>query len=236
MQQGLSRRSSVLVWRSADDINRERRFPSPEPGQSVIKFRQSVAALSLLALVALTLDCAGSRRRTKDQDDVAGADSALTHFLSLSIATRSGHLRILDSVWVTDSVPGSWERGYWLADWRILSTILHADSGQGTVAITTSVFEGEDEAATSRDMGLVGTIGVREDTAVWRLVRAPGSSNGWKVLGDGEWLRRSRDSMYGVVHLDVVPIQLWRPAGATSETARRAVDSLRQARGLRVVR
>lgn len=212
--------------------------------------QKSLAHGAVVLFTTLVLACRGgdaARAGTGEAgipgDKPAAAErtpaQALESFLALSIVTRRPTLRSMDSVFavswgesdssdVNETLVDNWEDTRWLADYRILrvapDTVIEGNF-IGTVAITTV-------AAVVGEVTPVGrataTFGIQEDTVRWRLAKGPLSQGQWKVIG------ATQTDLLG---LGMGPaIVEWKPRGASLEKAFAAVDSIRTARGLPIVR
>jgi hypothetical protein len=108
----------------------------------------------------------------------------------------------------------------WLADYRVLSVATSGDSGVATAAITTAVRQIEGP----RD-STIATVSIADDTAHWRMIRSSETRDRWMVCGDA------------VEGFGVFP-STWsvRWEAGSAEAARAAIDSIRRARGLPLVR
>lgn len=171
--------------------------------------------------------------RERPADAPASADSQFARFLSLSIATRFPYAGIFDLIGtVKDHSPAveggdvsglcldpeDYDERRWLADFRVLSVAVDGDSGEASAAITTVARQQIGEY-------WISTFAIEEDTAHWKMIRAPETGGQWKVCGgaaEGFELYASE-----------------RPAqwlNGSDTTARAAIDSIRRARGLPLVR
>jgi hypothetical protein len=107
----------------------------------------------------------------------------------------------------------------WLAAYRIVSVRTKGDTGWATAIITST--------ARQKDDGRRWTAryGIQEDTAHWVLLRSPDTRGSWMVWGDAA-------EGFGVFHIgrDVH----WVTGGRRQALA--AVDSIRKARGLPLLR
>lgn len=146
-------------------------------------------------------------------------DSQLAHFLSLAIATRVPRVGRLDSVYTREEE--EYNRVRWLADFKVIGVALRGDSALATAVITTVADQ------VDRGRGWVATPRIETDTAHWQMARSRDGERRWLVCGD---------AVEGFGVLMVGREVRWRPATASARTARAAVDSIRRARGLTIVR
>jgi hypothetical protein len=149
-------------------------------------------------------------------------DSALARFLTFVIPTgRHSYPAALDSVYENGACRylESNSETRWLADYRILATVV---GGKDTAVVTAFLTS----AATVRDddKSIRGILEIRQDTANFLMVRHSGR---WKACGDA----------FGGFGLILYGrINSWTPAGGSAAKAMAAIDSIRRARGLRLIR
>ena len=155
-------------------------------------------------------------------DTLSPAYQQLDRFLSLAVATRVPHVGRVDSVYTSGTELGideQYRAMRWIAASRILWVSTKGDSARAAAVIT--------EVARQMDEGngYRAEYGIREDTAHWRLVRGVDSSGRWLVNGDAQ-------EGFGVLPIgrDI------RWISGSRERALAAVDSIRTARGLPLVR
>jgi hypothetical protein len=180
---------------------------------------------SAVVLITITASCAQSQStrplgsvQSAVSDTTASPYRQFATFLSLAIATRQPHLGMIDSVY-TCGDEESRDDMRWIAAYRILSVSVAGDSGRAAALITT--------VATQKNEGngWRAKLGIREDTAHWELKRGAETGGRWMVCGDTY-------EHFGVFHLgrDVK----W--ARGSGVEAMAAVDSIRRARGLELLR
>lgn len=155
-------------------------------------------------------------------DTLSPAYQQFSRFLSLAVATRVPHEGRTDSVYASGAEPGIDEHDTdmrWVAASRILSVSTAGDSARATAVITEVA-----QQITDHDI-YRASFGIRDDTAHWRLVRDADSNGRWLVKGDAE-------EGFGVFHVgrDI------RWVVGSRAMALAAVDSIRRARGLPLVR
>lgn len=177
---------------------------------------------------------------------VAADDSAaiaqVTSLLSLEVATRVPHLGMLDSVYITDTGDSNaasseiYDHVRWLADGRVLGVDSASDSTRMVKAVITTVAdvvegdtEDRDGVATST---FRATLKTQEDTVYFLVVRGSYSRNKWMVLGSPRLGPEGNGFGFNTGLKNV----RWAPVGASPERARSIVDSIRQARGLPLVK
>ena len=143
-------------------------------------------------------------------------------FLSLSVATRKPHVGMVDSVYTPGTQLGvdeQYKDMRWLAAHRILSVVTAGDTARAAAILTTT--------ARQIDMGdyYCARYGIRDDTAHWVLVRSRDTRGRWMVNGDAaegfSVLPLGRDIRWGM---------------GSRRKALAAVDSIRRARGLPLIR
>jgi hypothetical protein len=151
-------------------------------------------------------------------DTATLARAQFEKFLSLAIATRQPHVGMIDSVY-TCGDEESRDDMRWIAAFRILSVSVAGDSGRAAAALTVVAIQKDGLS------GWTARFGIREDTAHWELKRSAETGGRWMICGDTY-------EHFGVFHLgrDVKWLR-----GSTSE-AIAAVDSIRRARGLPIIR
>lgn len=178
-------------------------------------------SLPIAALSTVVVCSASPKADTPVAKTNTAADSQLGRFLNVAIASRRQQKGMWDSVYTCVGPDREdWQRVRWIADYRIKSTTPERDSIKGEVALT-YVAEQSDEGFA----GWMGRVGVREVVGHFTLVR-DSTDGAWKVCGE-------TDQKYGVRMMSrVTP---WAPGGS-AERARALVDSVRQARGLAIVR
>ena len=200
------------------------------------------AGMIVLFTVACGPDAQSDRSGSAGRDSTsvhgwenAPADSQFARFLSASIATRENTRGLFDSVYTNEGrkpTPGEIEdvsgpcpqefmEERWLADYRLLSVTTRGDSGRAAAEITTVAREVEDGAE------WLATILVSQDTAHWRLIRSDVTQGLWMVCGE---------SMEGFGLFRMPPSHLRWSKNGSAVKARAAVDSIRRARGLALVR
>jgi hypothetical protein len=155
-------------------------------------------------------------------DSLSPAFQQFDRFLSLAVATRALHVGITDSVYTSGSEPEITEGDTamrWIAAARILAVSTRGDTGHAAAVITEVARQAE------KHDGYEATYGVRDDTAHWVLVRGVDSTGKWLVNGDA-------DEGFGVFPIgrDI----RWVTGSRAKAIA--AVDSIRRARGLAIVR
>lgn len=175
--------------------------------------------------------------QTTSVSPTAGPDSQLSRFLEQMIATRRPTQAGLDSVFLMAD-EGDWVSDYWLADYEVIQASDLGDSAIVTAALTTAARESPDPTFVPSDTGpssrALAELAVRTDTAAFRLAKR---DSRWVVLGNGRWVNPNRDPSYPRVDLfRSAKIYKWRPIGASIESAVAVVDSIRKARGHRIVR
>lgn len=155
-------------------------------------------------------------------DSLAPAFQQFARFLSLAVASRVPHAGRVDSVYTSGTDLGIDERDTdmrWVAASRILYVSTKGDTGRAAAVITEVARQVDDHD------GYRASYGIREDTAHWGLVRGVDTSGRWLVQGDAA-------EGFGVFHIgrDIRWV-----VGSRSQ-ALAAVDSIRRARGLPLVR
>ena len=168
----------------------------------------------------------------------AGDSSArgqFTAFLDAAVATRVPWVGIFDGVHLRDTGEGDewtiwedFERRVWIADSRVLAVQVVGDTMADASALLTIVAD-QHQDPDSAEARYIATVGVREDTAHWTMVRDPADSvvpGRWKVRGDAH-------EGFGVFAVG----RFIRWTGKGSERRALAlVDSIRKARSLPLVR
>jgi hypothetical protein len=147
----------------------------------------------------------------------ATPDSALKRFLSLAIATR-GNRSSINEVWTCDEQLG-YDDARWIADYLVLTTTTRGDSAFGTATLTTVASQ------VDKGKGWVASLKTTEDTAHFVLLRDKANGK-WRVCGDAS-------EGFGVV---MVGRDIQWQGGASPAKAHAVIDSIRQARGLEIVR
>lgn len=148
-------------------------------------------------------------------------DSQLARFLRLAVATWTRDENgIYDSVY-TCREDEDFEDFRWIADFRILSMSTDGDTAQALTILTTVA----DQLAEG-DGRYRALLRIAEDTAHWRLIRT--ATGPWKVCGDT--FREHFNVFMAGRHVR------WQPPGASAEKARALIDSIRQSRGLLLIR
>ena len=198
-----------------------------------------------LLAAAFVVGCSRESRSTRPAEaaDAVGLPNAtdqvgsiitkqFERFLSTAIATRAQRLKMFDSVYtvsgespndtVYDPCPEDFSDVRWLADYRVIAVNQKGDTAVVTAAITTVARQIADTVEGRYRV----TPEIREDTAQWRMVRVSGPAGLWKICGDAS-------EHFGVI---MAGRQLLWPRGASAATLRATIDSLRQARGLRIIR
>lgn len=183
-------------------------------------------SIQLISASAILLACANADARLPERAAVSGsyaADSAaeaqFAKFLSISTATRTPVLGIYESVYCRDGE--EYQLTKWLADFEILSVVVHDDSATAAARVTT-VAEQDDHTG-----AMVATRKIRTEIAHWYMVRAPAGTGIWRVCGD------AREG-FGMIMTG--PNMRWRPRSASRQKAFADVDSIRRARGKAVIR
>ena len=194
---------------------------------------------SSFALGATLLACAcsaGSSNERKAaaptlQARAATLDSAatgqLTRFLTTAVPTKKVSLGMFDSTY-TCRDREQYGLMKWIADFKVVAVELMGDTALATTTLTT-VANQRHTGETATGDSWSARIQVREDTARWWLVRDSTAGGKWKVCGDAE-------NGFSVLMAGRERDIAWHPAGASAQVARRVVDSVRQARGLPLVR
>ena len=162
-------------------------------------------------------------------DSLAPAYQQFAKFLDSTVATRTPSPEIA-SVYTIGTDLGLDQRDLdsrWLATSRIVSVRSVGDSAHAVAVITTvarQVPETEEGHYAVR-------FGIRDDTAHWLLVRNAETGGNWKVDGDG-WIGGDPPDQFTVLRLG----HYIHWVVGSREQAIAAVDSIRRARGLEVVR
>jgi hypothetical protein len=191
----------------------------------VVSLRQLVVVAAIVTTAACSSGQSDGVQRPESSASVTSAapaveaspDSALKRFLSLAIATRENRANI-NEVWTCDEQLG-YDDTRWIADYLVLTTTTRGDSAFATTTVTT--------VARQIDMGKgwVATLKTSEDTAHFILLRNKPDQQ-WRVCGD------AREG-FGVV---MVGRDIQWQAGASPAKAHAVIDSVRQARGLEIIR
>jgi hypothetical protein len=155
-------------------------------------------------------------------DSLSPVYQQFAKFLTLAVATHVDHVGDADSVYTSGTELGideQYKEMRWLAASRILSVKSNGDTAHAVALITTVARQ------TDTGHGYTASYGIREDTARWVLVRDAEDSGRWKVNGDAA-------GGFGVWHIgrDIT----W--VNGSRARALAAVDSIRRARGLELVR
>lgn len=189
-------------------------------------FRKVEGFLLLCALIlpmrSSSAQAPASPNRTAPADTTSEPYKQFARFLWLAVATRAPGPGRVDSVYTHGTDLGIDERYTdmrWVAAYRILSIWTAGDSGRAAAVITTVARQ------TDKGYGWTARYGIRDDTAHWRLERSADTGGRWKVRGDAlDGFRVFR------VGRDVK----WLTGSPKKAFA--AVDSIRRARGLPLVR
>jgi hypothetical protein len=157
-------------------------------------------------------------------DTLALAYRQFAAFLTIATATRKPKMGVADSVYTPGEI-GIGEQDAdmrWVAASRILSIKTEGDTGSAVAVITT--------VARQIDNGngvWLARYGIHEDTARWFLVRNAATGGRWMVEGDAA-------GGFGVFHIGRERDIKWVVGSRAKALA--AVDSIRRARGLELVR
>jgi len=164
-------------------------------------------------------------------DSLASAYQQFASFLELAVATRKD-LEGLDSIYSRGSLEdlGLTERDEdmrWLAASRIISVRTSGDSGRAVALITTVARQ----VPESEEGHYAVRFEIQNDTAQWLIVRSADTGGRWKVYGEGWIVGHPRDQF------SILPVgrDLHWVTGSRAQ-ALAAVDSIRLARGLAIVR
>ncbi|NBW65836.1 hypothetical protein EBR44_08755 [bacterium] len=197
-------------------------------------------SLTLIVATACTGQPSGDVRQpsggagTKSSAAIAqplSVDSArqqLERYLDLAIAGRRLKVGAYASV-REDSICGpalNFMRALWVADFRVLPGGRTIGDTVVIQSILTSVADQRESLAHASKY--VATLGAREDTATWTLVRSLAGNPNWRVCGD---------TREGFDVIAIGPKEIgWSPSGASRVRALGLVDSVRKARGLPLAR
>ena len=189
------------------------------------------ASLPVDKLSAATRAASWLDIRTPALDSLTPAYQQFARFLELAVATRSD-LRGLDSIYYRGSLEdlGLTERDddmRWLAASHIISVRTSGDSGNAVAVITTVA----QQTPENEEGHYAVHFGIRDDTVHWLLVRTADTGRRWKIYGEG-WMMGDPRDQFSVLH---VGRDLHWVTGSR-EQAIAAVDSIRRARGLEIVR
>jgi hypothetical protein len=181
----------------------------------------------LLLGAVLSTPCTSAAQRPSGGSGIASTDTLslpyrqFAKFLSLAVATRTPYVSMVDSVYTSGEmgIDERYREMRWVAAYQVLAVRREGKLAKA-VAVITSVAR-----QTDTGHGYVARYGIRDDTAHWVLVRSADARGRWVVIGDAA-------EGFGVFHIgrDV------RWLTGSRATALAAVDSIRRARGLPVVR
>ena len=198
--------------------------------QSRQRRRRLAVLVGAMLMPALSCTSGPGETRVVSADSSSGAvieqprpQDQLRRFLELTIATRGRRTPAqFDSVYACRDRE-DFDEGRWGADFKILEVTPKSDSVvEGRVVLTT-VARARQGSGTSYN----GQLGVREDTAHFRLTKSPETRHIWKVCGDA----RERFQPFPIGR-EVI----WQPPGSSSRRPLELIDSVRTARGLPILR
>jgi hypothetical protein len=187
----------------------------------------------ILATFLLFVGCDSAQKaKSEDSPPVAPSligvnpvlpESTLSYFLSVTVPTRQPNTVMLDSIYGCSDTENL-DHVLWLADWHMDSSTALGDS-MLVYFRATSVAR-----LRAANGGYRAVMGIEEIPIVARLDRV---GQRWTVcVNFRDWRHPADDFFIG----GPFPNIRWQPAGANIQQVFAAIDSIRRARGLAIIR